>query len=75
MSVTYVKFVSEEDRERAFQVLASVSEVIGLEGDVYCISLNGVALLDESDVCYLVASGDEVTQSRGRSWRFAFSGS
>jgi len=70
MKVTYLKFLSEQDRVRAFETLSSFSEVIGLEDDVYCISLRGLRLLDEHDVCYMVASEDEVRSTCGRGWRF-----
>ncbi len=71
MKNAYIKFLTTQDREEGFQQLSTTSQIIGLSDEIFCIPLATLRLLDDHNIKYTHASGDEVTHTKRRTWRFA----
>lgn len=70
MKNTYIKFLTEEDRLQGFQELSARSQIIGLVEEIFCVPVSSLSVLDEHNICYALASNEEVTQVERRTWRF-----
>ncbi|HEX5322279.1 MAG TPA: hypothetical protein VFW40_00735 [Capsulimonadaceae bacterium] len=70
MKNTYIKFLTEEDRAQGFRELSARAQIIGLVEEIFCVPVTCLSVLDEQNICYALASNEEVTQAEGRTWRF-----
>lgn len=71
MKNAYIKFLTDEDRRSAVAVLANEDQIITLSDEIFCVSLQALALLDNSNIGYMQATSDDVTRVGLRTWRFA----
>jgi hypothetical protein len=71
MKNAYIIFLTEEDRASAVSVLANEDQIITLSDEIFCVSLQALALLDGSNIRYMHATSEDVTRVGLRTWRFA----
>ena len=60
MQTIYVKFLTEADRVRGFYELIQRASVTSFPGQVYQISRDAVKILEDSQIGYREATGEEV---------------
>ena len=71
MKNAYIKFLTDDDRREGFEKLSTQAQIISLSDEIFCIPLTTLRLLDDDGIRYTHASGEEVTRTRLRTWRFA----
>ena len=60
MQTVYIKFTSQEDREKGFYELATHARVASLPGEIYQIPLAAVSLLETEHIGFRRATDAEV---------------
>jgi hypothetical protein len=60
MQSVFIRFVSEDDRTRAFATMAKRSHISSLPGQVYQVPIDGLSLLESEHISYRRATDDEV---------------
>lgn len=68
IKLIYLKFLTEQDRSKGFELLRERFE-IAIEGEVYCVPPESAELLDRNGVCYTVVGPDSLSGADGRRWR------
>lgn len=64
--IVYIQFLTDEDCAQGVELLRERHE-IAMEGDVYCVPIEGLAALEERNICYNVTEPESL--STGRGWR------
>jgi hypothetical protein len=66
--LAYIEFASQEDADRAFQILRRDFE-IAIEENVFCVPVEGLTALDDGAVSYQMAALPSWSMPHRRSWR------
>ena len=60
MQTVYIRFTSQENREKGFYELITHARVASLPGEIYQIPLSAVALLEKESIDFRCATDEEV---------------
>lgn len=60
MQTVYIKFTSEENREKGFYELATRARLASLPGEIYQIPISAIALLENEHIGFRRATDAEV---------------